>query len=314
MLAFAFGLACSDPATGGDSADPLPTLDPPPAGEGFQVSMSGVAPPNSEVWLCDVYDLPTTEPSPVHKVTYLQTPGMHHLTLSTTAMGDAQIENGHYDCNDLYSDPAMMSEVTMIWGNQGEAQGEMELPDGLAATLPAGIQMIQEVHYMNPTDEEVPVYSYIDGWTMPEDEVTGGIWGGSVRDENIEIPAHSSKTEWSRCVMDEDVDVLFLGSHTHGIGTGFTIAPFDGTTTGDVFYENHDWHDPMIVQYDPGMHVPAGQGFEWSCTWQNDSDETVHYGFASTDEMCNMAVVFTPFSMTAACQVVETSDGVLWEG
>ena len=64
----------------------------------------------------------------------------------------------------------------------------------------------------------------------------------------------------------------------------------------------------------PAMVVPAGTGFEWSCTWYNDTDETVNYGVNATDEMCNMAIVFTPFSMTATCEVVETSDGVLWEG
>ena len=81
-----------------------------------------------------------------------------------------------------------------------------------------------------------------------------------------------------------------------------------------MFYTNDDWHDPKIEQYTPALTVPAGQGFEFSCTWFNDTDETLHYGLLSTDEMCNMAIIFTPFSMTAACEVVETSDGVLWEG
>jgi hypothetical protein len=188
------------------------------------------------------------------------------------------------------------------------------LPEGVAATLPAGIQILHEVHYVNTTSEEVPIYSYINGLTIPESEVVDGIWGGSVRDEHIEIPPQAEHTEWSRCVMNEDVEVQFLASHTHEKGVEFTIAPFDGTTTGEVFYRNDDWHDPMIEQYMPAITVPAGQGFEWACTWRNDTDEAVNYGFNATDEMCNMAIVFTPFSVTAACEVVETSDGVLWDG
>ena len=195
--------------------------------------------------------------------------------------------------------------------SQGEAEGTLTLPDGVAATLPAGLQVIQEVHYVNATSEEVPVYSYINALTIPADEVTEGIWGGSVRDENIEVPPQGEHTEWTRCVMNEDVQVQFLAGHTHQLGTRFTIAPFDGVTTGDVFFENDDWHDPNITQYNPGMNVPAGQGFEFSCTWFNNSDETVRYGVNATDEMCNMAIVFTPFSMTAACEIVETSDGVV---
>ncbi len=59
--------------------------------------------------------------------------------------------------------------------------------------------------------------------------------------------------------------------------------------------------------------MPAGAGFEYACTWRNDTDDMVPYGLDSQDEMCNLAIVHTPFSMSAQCEVVETSDGVLWE-
>ena len=81
---------------------------------------------------------------------------------------------------------------------------------------------------------------------------------------------------------------------------------------GEVFYRNTDLHDPMIVQYDPPMQLPAGQGFEYTCTWDNPRDEPVEYGTSALNEMCNLALVHTPFSMSAECEVVETSDGVLW--
>ena len=42
--------------------------------------------------------------------------------------------------------------------------------------------------------------------------------------------------------------VQFLASHTHALATEFTIAPYDGAVTGEVFYTNADWHDPMIEQ------------------------------------------------------------------
>lgn len=292
----------------------IPVLAPPPDDAGFQVSMFGVAPPFTEVWLCSVYDLPTTEYAAVHSVEYLENAGTHHMTLSTTALSDTPIAPGTYDCNDLYADSSVMEDVVMMFGTQGEPEGTLTLPEGVAANLPPALQVLHEVHYVNPTDQEVPIYSYLNGWTIPQDEVVEGIWGGSVRDEYINIPAQGTHTEWSRCVMNEDVEVQFLASHTHGRGVSFTIAPFDGTTTGEVFYTNTDWHDPMIEQYTPGRVVPAGQGFEFACTWENTSDVEVHYGLTSTDEMCNMAVVFTPFSMTAACEVVETSDGVIASG
>ncbi|MDP2311662.1 MAG: hypothetical protein Q8P41_02060 [Pseudomonadota bacterium] len=315
MLAYVLVLVgCGAPSTDTGATADLPVLAPPAAGEGFQISMFGTAPPNAEVWLCSVYALPTDEPAAVNSVEYLQNEGTHHMTLSTTALSDTPIAEGTYNCEDLYADTSLMQDVVMMFGNQGDASGTLTLPEGVAANLPAGIQVLQEIHYVNTTDTDVPLYSYLNGLTIPQDTVVEGIWGGSVRDEYIDIPPGVEHTEWSRCVMNEDVEVQFLASHTHATATEFTIAPFDGTTTGDIFYRNDDWHDPRIEQYTPPMAVPAGTGFEFACTWFNESDDTVNYGLLSTDEMCNMAIVFTPFSMTAACEVVETSDGVLWEG
>jgi hypothetical protein len=314
LVLLALPVACESGA--GDSApvDTLPTLEPPPSGEGFQVSMFGTAPAFTEVWLCSVYDLPTTELSAVNSVEYLENAGTHHMTLSTSAFAKTPLEPGNYDCEELYENTTLMQDVVMMFGTQGEESGWLTLPEGVAANLPAGIQLLHEVHYVNTTDEDVDLYSYLNGWTIPQDEVVSGIWGGSVRDENIHIPPASTHTEWSRCVMNEDVEVQFLASHTHARGKKFTIAPFDGTTTGDIFYQNDDWHNPMIEQYNPGRVVPAGQGFEFACTWENTDDTEVNYGLTSLDEMCNMAIVFTPFSTTAACEVVETSDGVIADG
>ena len=276
--------------------------------------MFGTAPAFTEVWLCSVYDIPTTAAAAVNSVEYLQNDGTHHMTLSTTALAETPIEPGDYDCADLYANSSVMQDVVMMFGNQGAAAGTLTLPDGVAANLPAGIQVLHEVHYVNTTDTEVPIYSYLNAYTIPQEAVVEGIWGGSVRDEHLEIPVGVAHTEWSRCVMNEDVEVQFLASHTHALATEFTIAPFDGMSTGEVLYTNDDWHDPMIEQYTTPKVVPAGQGFEFSCTWFNDGEETINYGLLSTDEMCNMAIVFTPFSVTAECEVVETSDGYLGEG
>ena len=297
-----------------DTGSQVDPLEPPPEGKGFQVTMEATVPPFTEVWICDVYALPTDEVANVNYVEVQQTPGTHHLTLSTLSLsGGGGFAPGRYDCNDLYGDISVMEDQVMFYGNQGDAEHSMQMPEGVAAMIPPGLEVIHEMHYVNATDKEIDLYSRLNGWTIPGSDVVDGVWGGSVRDETIEIPPNSTKTEWSRCVFNRDVEVLFLASHTHEKGINFTIAPFDGETTGDVFYTNDDWHTPKIVQYEPPLVVPKGEGFEWSCTWKNTTDKTVNYGPNSTDEMCNLAVVHTPMDMTALCEVVETSDGVLWK-
>lgn len=290
----------------------VPVLEPPNPGEGIQFKLTGVTvEPYSEAWLCSVYEMPTSSTAFVNWARHLQNPDMHHMTLSAI-LERGSLPYGISDCNDLYANSALMEGAVIFYGSQGASDDEMHLPEGIAAPLPATIDVLHEVHFVNAYDEPVELYSYVNGYTIPEALVTDMIWGGSVRDEHIQIPAQATHTEWSRCVFNRDVEVLFLSSHTHGLGTNFEIKRFDGTNVGATVYTNTDWHSPSIVQYDPPMVVPAGQGFEWTCTWRNDSAEPITYGLKSTDEMCNLAVVHTPFDLGAACEVVETSDGVLW--
>ena len=288
-----------------------PTLEAPPEGEGFQLNSSFEVPPYTEAWVCEVYSLPNDDSAPVNWVEFQQTEGMHHMTLSTTALSGVVFEEGMYDCNELLADN--MEDQLMFFGGQGDAEGVMQLPEGVAATFPPNLQVIHEMHYVNVTGEPVNLYSRINAWTIDSSEVVEGIWGGQVRDEHIEIPASSEHSEWTRCVFNEDVEVVFLASHTHDLGALFTVRLFDGENVGEEIYRNDDLHSPLITQYIEPLQIKAGQGFEYECTWDNIRDEDVSYGLTAQDEMCNLAIVHMPMSMTAECTVVETSDGVLWE-
>ena len=298
-------------------ATPFTPLTPPPADQGFQLSFSYTVAPASEAWICDIVTLPNPGTiANVNRVEVQQTPGTHHLTLSTLGLvpGNSPFPPGRYDCNELYGNQSLMEDQIMFFGNQGTAEDEMILPSGVAATLPGGLDVIYEMHYVNATQEPVELYSYINAWTISDGEVDDGIWGGSVRDEHINIPAGaSSHTEWTRCAMNRDVDVLFLASHMHELGVEFTIRRWDGgAEAGEIMYSNNDWHVPKIVQYEPPLVVPKGQGFEFACTWTNPSNEMINYGSTATDEMCNMAIVFKPLDFDGLCEVVESSDGQLW--
>jgi hypothetical protein len=312
MALFVAALAgCTQTAVDTDVSAEVTPLAPPAPGEGFQLEMALTAPALTEVWACNVYTIPITEPAAVNRVEYQQNFGTHHMSLSTMGLVGGQLEPGNYDCNDLYADPAFMENQIMIFGGQGDAEGEIQLPEGVVANLPTGIDIIHEVHYVNTTSEDLPLYSRVNAWTIPADEVVSGIWGGSVRDTTIEIPPQSEHIEWTRCVMTEDVDLLFMASHMHKTGFEFTIATFDGTNVGDVMYRNDDWHSPRVTQFDPPMKLAKGTGFEFACHYRNETDATIRYGLTADDEMCNMTLVHTPMSLSAACEVVATSDGVL---
>jgi hypothetical protein len=290
-------LACS---SSDDATDPLP---PPPEGEGFQVSMSLTVPPGTEVWQCQVTELPGPDFIPVNHVVSVQSAGIHHMDIMALAFANVTLEPGTYDCNDIYRDhPELMEDGLILYASQ-QAEQEITLPEGTIANLPGGLLVMQELHYVNATPSPVEAFSKVNIYRY-EGDVEEAIWGLAVRDTELDVPPGQS-VEWTRCVMNQDVDVLFLSSHTHELAEKVEVRLFDGAEPGELVYENTDWHAPQLLDFgaEP-LHIPAGSGFEFQCHYDNPGTDTVHWGFSAADEMCQIAYVFTPGDASRTCDVV----------
>lgn len=213
------------------------------------------------------------------------------------------IPDGHYDCRTLYEEIPELMDGTFIYASQLPEE-ELILPDGVAAVLPQQLRVMAEVHYVNPTSEEKPVWSRVNAYNMPIGEVEEQIWGSAVRDTEISVPGGAQDhVEWTQCVMNRDVELVFSSSHTHQLAQLVEVFRFDGTQTGELLYTTEDWHAPVLNTYDR-MPVSAGTGFEFRCHYDNPSPDEVHWGFSASDEMCQIGIVHTPADLSAACEVV----------
>ncbi len=291
---------------------PRPEDLPPPAeGEGFQMGIDTIAPAGKEIWKCMVADLPGESAFvSVNRVESLQTLGVHHMDVMALGLLGLPIEPGMYDCDDLYSaHQEMMEDGIFLFATQNERE-TLQLPEGVAAFLPGNMRVMVEIHYVNPTPKDVAVWSRINALTMPNDQVQERIWGSAVRDVDINLTAGvRDHYEWTRCVMTHDIDVILLSSHTHQLAARVDIFAFDGVQRGELLYVNEDWHSPQLQMYEVPMHIPAGQGFEFRCLYNNPTEKDVHWGFAADDEMCQIAFVHTPFLPNASCTQVESGAG-----
>lgn len=296
---------------GGGSAAPI--LEPPAEGNGFQIGMELEVPGGTEVWKCKIDKLPEVQGGffLINQAASKQSDSVHHMDVMALALTPIDRGPGVYDCDEIYADnPILMEEGIFLYASQ-VADQEIQLPEGTVAMVPTEMLYMQEIHYVNSTPDPVNVYSYVNAYTIDVDDVEARIWGTVVRDAHIEVPPSSEHVEWTRCVMNEDVDVVFLSSHTHQLGVGVTVNRFDGKETGERIYANDDWHAPKLLDFSPSLKLKKGEGLEFACTFQNPTTEMVHWGFAASDEMCQIGLVFTPDSSTAECTVVETSDGVI---
>lgn len=290
----------------------LGRLPPPAAGEGQQIAMEATAPAFSEIWLCDVKPLPGEGMQYVHAVDSKQTGSMHHMDVMALAFTGIDLEPGRYDCADLYAENGELMEDGMIIYGAQDAEQNIVLPDGVAAEIPGGIQIMQEIHYVNTSAEDEQVFSDINLYTMEKEDVQDNIWGTVVRDTHLNLPPMSEHQEWTRCTMSEDVRLLFMASHTHQLGKSVTVRPFDGEHLGAQMYENENWESPRLEDFTSHeMLIEKGTGFEFTCNFDNTTTEMVNWGFLSTDEMCQIALVYTPGDAAIECEIVDSSDGVL---
>jgi len=289
------------------ASDPLP---PPPADQGFQMALDIDSPPASETWKCQIGPLPTTDVMHVHRVQHVQTAAVHHMDITVLLYSGAQtMPPGLYDCGPLYQQfPKLMEEQTLYAAQSPE--GDIVLPDGIAAVVPPGITVMYEVHHVNATNHPVHISSRVNAWVLPPGQPQTGTLGAfTLRARRLDIPPHAEKTEWAQCVMDQDVDVIFMSSHTHKLGRDVRILKYGGADAGNELFVNTDWQLPLLKNFAPTMHLSAGEGMELRCHYQNDGDSTVNWGFLSTDEMCNGVLVFTPGN-GARCNEVANSAGI----
>lgn len=289
-----------------DPNDPLP---PPADGEGLQIAMEVLVPSGEEVWKCNVFDLPTKKFFPINRAESVQNDGMHHMDLIATAFGAPEIEPGEYECSDVYAQfPGLMDNGVIVYASQ-QAEQEILLPEGTVADLLPRMRLMHEIHFVNPTDAPVVAFSKINAYEYKA-KVLETIWGGAVRDLDINVPGNTqSHVEWTRCVWNEDVDVLFLSTHTHALANQTVIRRFEGATAlaGEVIYTNTDWHAPRLADYTTApLHMAAGSGFEFECHYENHSGAEVHWGFTAAEEMCQIAIVYTPGEATRHCDIVES--------
>ena len=227
-------------------------LAPPADGAGFQISMQMDAPAAGETWQCVVMNMPNLDVANINRVEPVQTPGLHHLDV--TALISANIDPGRYDCGPLYAaHPELMDQADALRRaghrhshdrsrprrrRQGPARpaGPVRAPlrERHHAGRPRRV-LRQRLHHRRATTCHQPIY----GMRRPRPP--------------HHRPRHGDHTEWTRCVMDHDVDLVLVSTHTHALGRDTHIKLFDGTNVGDEIYVNTAWQAPPLEQFTPTL-------------------------------------------------------------
>lgn len=200
---------------------------------------------------------------------------------------------GQYDCAELGDLMASQGAQT-IYPSQRASQGAT-FPPGIGLPLPLPLVVIMDHHFINTTDTPVVVNAAFNLHQTDAGSIKHGVtlfWG----EKQVEVPPKSRKLVAHTCALPRDVNLMAVSSHTHAKAKCFTANLYDGaakTIEPKPFFVNNDWESPPILFMDQAawtgnkpVPMKAGDGFHFSCLYENHEDNVLKTGPKASDEMC----------------------------
>lgn len=280
MAALVAGCSNVSPVSGDDDDDGGSGGDEPALTIGIEPWQ--VAPGQDQVW-CKTMKAPGDGTWDVSKIRVNMTGGSHHFILYRS---DVDLADGFGDCTEM--------DRTFMTGSQTPGTYEVEFPEGKAMPIFGGEQLVLESHYANASTDEVTAQVTVDFFTIPHGDVEDYLQTALLSYDDFEIPPVTPDyTDGASISEIPGLSIWMLSSHTHKRMTNFTADRVEAGIPTRI-YENDDWHAPVQTVFDPPFVGQAGNELAWSCTWNNETDQPIHFGPTTEDEMCILVATFFP--------------------
>jgi len=182
---------------------------------------------------------------------------------------------------------------------------DWQLPPGVGIDIGPRQPLLIQTHFVNTQSLAVKgaARAKILLHTMDPGSVqnyAGGLFG---QDRTVEVPPGSS-TVVGRCAMTgtgenaRPMTIMALTGHYHFRGVKFELyrTHADGSL-GEEVYHSDGYTDPVFQQYkaDNPLVLQAGEGLEWRCSYENNTDQTFKFGpNTAMNEHCNFFGFYYP--------------------
>jgi hypothetical protein len=182
---------------------------------------------------------------------------------------------------------------SVLFGSTTQVEGTewRRFPDGMGFPVGEGSEVVLRMHYLNPTAESLTVQPKYEWLTIDETKVTELLGPLVWRYAAFEIPPHGELTVTADCLLPTDaapMHIVDMMPHMHKLGTNFTASYAGGSLDGKPFLESTGYNpDGLIRTFQPSVDIAPGEGFHFSCTWENTFDKPIVEGVGD-DEMCMM--------------------------
>jgi hypothetical protein len=304
MLGGVLVVACGD----GDDAAPVPDaavtvpdagagglLTPPPPEQGFQVVLEPFAvEPGQEAYHCYRLPFPVGGEVDVERIESRFSTGAHHLLISTI---DRAYAPGHGPCSasdfgfEVGLGDGVSANLRFLSGAQTpyaqDPTAELALEPGMAFRIREGATLLLQIHWFNAGDATQEAATALNFW-YPTETPTRLLEAFFFYHTAISLPAHAVTEVTGRCLFPMDAEVVGMVSHMHARGVDFTTHAVRGGALGEQVYQESSWQEPTMKMWPASglLDMALGEGLEYRCSFDNQTDATISEGDGAADEMC----------------------------
>ncbi|HVW27346.1 MAG TPA: hypothetical protein VHC69_18405 [Polyangiaceae bacterium] len=262
------------------SAEKSPAESAAPSADGeeivIQTSTFTVA-PGAEVYKCQDFTSPFGGKSVGVVATETDlTQGSHHMFAFVMPNEQLSLFDALSDC------PGGGTEFHEYLTTSGSPHTSTTYPAGIGRYFDAGDGLRMNVHLFNSTDEPVDAFIKLTVKTADPAKLEYRAASIFLNYLGLSVPPGVS-TQSASYTLPTDIWMLGAASHMHKWGTHFEAKTGDGT----MLYQTDEWAEPAPARFDPPLALTQGTVIDWSCTYANDSGQTITFGDSAVkNEMC----------------------------
>ena len=293
----------------GGSGDTGTTIELPRPGHGVQLHVtSPPVPKGKEETGCHYFKLPSDVDFDVNRFQIAVSGGSHHIHLYRAYDSTLDLPDGFEVCNHAVDfDMWELVVATQL------RHSDWELPAGVGYHFHAGEQLLMQTHFVNvgsleTVGEGQAVMNLNAAEPGSVTQYAGAIFG---QDKDVDVPPHSTPTAAAECVFPNAINLMAETGHYHFRGRHFKTFLWDDGQRGEQIYDYVGYNDPPFTLHDPAIPFAAGQGIQWECYWENNTDNEYKFGpFTDTNEHCNWFAFYYPTSSQVEAMTCVKLNGV----
>jgi hypothetical protein len=213
----------------------------------------------------------------------LAPPGTHH-TLLLEQPGGGQ-PDGEFACG-----PTLGADMIHA---SGVGSDDLTFPDGVAAKIPAGTQLMLNLHLFNATGSQLSGVSGTLVQVVPASavqQVAEMVLGGSTQ---ISVPPFGMETVEAKCTFPTATTISTVWPHMHQYGTYMKVT-YEGASGTKVLHDApYAFGEQKYYPIDP-LSVAPGDAVRIACSYTNPTGNTITWGDSSKAEMCFAGLYLYP--------------------